>query len=119
MTHMRQEGRATAALVLAAFMFGSTFLVVQDATEDASVLAFLAVRFLFGSALLWPLARRRPAGEQGRTHRLAAGLCLLAGFVLQTVGLRYTTSSTSAFITYLLVVFVPLITSVLGRAWPA
>ena len=114
----KQDGRATAALVLAAFLFGSTFLVVQDATDEASVLAFLAVRFLFAAALLWPLARRRTPGEQEIRHGLAAGSCLLAGFVLQTAGLRYTTSSTSAFITYLLVVFVPVITSLLSRKWP-
>lgn len=118
MTQIREENRATAALVIAAFMFGSTFLVVQDATEEASVFAFLAVRFLCGSALLWPIARRRPAGEHEISHGVTAGSCLLVGFILQTVGLRYTTSSTSAFITYLLVVFVPLLTSLLGRAWP-
>lgn len=99
-------------------MFGSTFLVVQDATKKASILAFLATRFLFGAALLWPIARRRPRSEHEISHGLAAGSCLLAGFILQTAGLRYTTSSTSAFITYLLVVFVPLIMSFLGRVWP-
>ena len=85
---MQEDGRATAALVLAAFLFGSTFLVVQDATDQASVLAFLAVRFLFAAALLWPLARRRPPGQHEIRHGLAAGSCLLAGFVLQTVGLQ-------------------------------
>ena len=118
MTRIRGDDRATAALVTAAFMFGSTFLVVQDATDKASVFAFLAVRFLFGSALLWPLARRRPAGVHEIRHGLGAGSCLLVGFVLQTVGLRYTTSSTSAFITYLLVVLVPVMTSLLDRTWP-
>ena len=48
MTQIRGEGspaqpdtqnRATAALVVAAFLFGSTFLVVQDAIDRASVLA--------------------------------------------------------------------------------
>ncbi len=119
MTQIHEEDRATAALVVAAFMFGSTFLVVQDATEQASIYAFLAVRFLVGAALLWPLARRRSPGDREISHGLAAGSCLLVGFVLQTAGLRYTSSSTSAFITYLLVVLVPLITALLGRAWPA
>jgi drug/metabolite transporter (DMT)-like permease len=40
----------------------------------------------------------------------------LLGYVLQTVGLQYTAAATSAFITYLLVVFVPLLAFVLlGR----
>ncbi|MDQ6696114.1 MAG: DMT family transporter [Actinomycetota bacterium] len=116
---MKPDNRATAALVVAAFMFGSTFLVVQDATEKASVFAFLAVRFLCGSAILWPIARSRPAAAHEIGHGVAAGSCLLVGFVLQTVGLRSTSSSTSAFITYLLVVLVPLITSLIDRTWPA
>ncbi len=119
MVAARTENRATAALIVAAFMFGSTFLVVQDAIEQASVLAFLAARFLLGAALLWPIGRRRPSSPHEVRHGLAAGSCLLVGFLLQTAGLRYTTSSTSAFITYLLVVFVPLITSILRRSWPA
>jgi drug/metabolite transporter (DMT)-like permease len=111
-------GRATAALVVAAFLFGSTFLVVQDAIEQAPVMSFLAVRFLIGAALLWPVARRRPRTPNELRHGLLAGACLLTGFVLQTVGLQYTSSSTSAFITYLLVVFVPLASSVVERSWP-
>ncbi len=49
-------------------------------------------------------------------HGVIAGGALLAGYVLQTVGLQYTTPATSAFITYLLVVFVPLLSfAALGR----
>ncbi len=103
------RARGVAALVLAGVLFGSTFLVVQEAIERAAVAPFLAVRFAVGAAVLWPLARRRPASEGEVGHGVIAGLCLLAGFVLQTTGLRYTTSATSAFITYLLVVAVPLI----------
>ena len=45
-----------------------------------------------------------------------AGAALLLGYVLQTTGLQYTSSATSAFITYLLVVFVPVLGFVLlGR----
>src|SRR4030095_12564082 len=55
------------------------------------------------------LGRRRPATPRELRHGVVAGVALLAGYVLQTVGLQYTTPSTSAFITYLLVAFVPLI----------
>jgi len=106
------------ALALAGVLFGTTFLVVQDAVEEASVFSFLSVRFLMGAGVLWLVARRRPAvkGEVG--HGVIAGLSLLAGFVLQTEGLRYTTSATSAFLTYLLVVIVPLIQAVRTRRPP-
>ena len=103
------RARGRAVLALAGFLFGSTFLVVQAAVDRAAVLPFLAVRFLIGTAVLWPLARRRPATAREARHGVLAGLTLLAGFLLQTTGLRTTTSATSAFITYLLVVIVPLI----------
>ena len=71
---------------------------------------FLAVRFLDRRA---PPSPRSPAGDRGRRARCAtaslAGMALLVGYVLQTVGLQYTGSATSAFITYLLVVFVPML----------
>jgi drug/metabolite transporter (DMT)-like permease len=101
--------RADLALVVAAFFFGTTFLVVQDAVEDADPLPFLAVRFLIAGAVLALLGRGRVATPLEMRHGFAAGALLFVGYVLQTVGLQYTSPSTSAFITYLLVVFVPLI----------
>ena len=105
--------------MVAGFLFGSTFLVVEHAIERAEVMPFLAVRFLIAAAVLAPLAFRRPASVGEIRSGIIAGLCLLAGFVLQTVGLRDTTPAASAFITYLLVVIVPLIVAVRTRRWPA
>lgn len=106
------------ALALAGFLFGSTFLVVQDAVERAAVFPFLSARFLLAAAVLWPIARRRPASTGELRHGVLAGSSLLAGYVLQTEGLRYTTSATSAFITYLLVVLVPLLHAARTRQSP-
>ena len=110
--------RADAALVLSAFFFGTTFLVVQDAVAEADPIPFLAARFLIGGAVLALLARGRPASPRELRHGVAAGAALLVGYVLQTIGLQYTSPSTSAFITYLLVVFVPIITFVALRRPP-
>lgn len=118
---MRARGRwdtkrGDLALVGAAICFGATFLVVQDAIEQVEPIPFLAVRFGIGAAALWPLARRRPATPGELRHGALAGVALLVGYVFQTVGLQYTGSATSAFITYLLVVFVPVIGfAALGR----
>ena len=120
---MRRGGwAASLALVAAAVLFGSTFLVVQDAVESAEPLPFLTVRFAIGTAALAPLALRRGTADLRRPGLLSAGVgagcALTAGYVLQTVGLQYTTSSVSAFLTYLLVVFVPLIVAVRSRRLP-
>jgi drug/metabolite transporter (DMT)-like permease len=105
----RAHRRADLALVLAAFAFGTTFIVVQDAVEGADPTGFLAARFLLGGAVLAVVARRRRRrAPHELRHGIAAGLALTVGYISQTVGLQYTTAATSAFLTYMLVVVVPL-----------
>ncbi|HEY8548034.1 MAG TPA: DMT family transporter [Acidimicrobiales bacterium] len=120
--------RADGALVGAAFLFGTTFVVVKDAVAEVDPLPFLAVRFSIGAAAL-ALASRLglsapapvPSGAGDAPapgivrHGVVAGLALWAGYVLQTVGLQYTDPSTSAFLTYMLVVVVPLLNLVFLR----
>jgi drug/metabolite transporter (DMT)-like permease len=106
------------ALVVAAVCFGSTFLVVQGAIERVEPIPFLAARFLVAAAVLWPLARSRPSSAGELRDGILAGGALVVGYVLQTVGLQYTGSATSAFITYLLVVFVPLLALLILRRRP-
>lgn len=119
-TGRRATLRADLALAGAAFLFGTTFLVVQDAVEGGGAIPFLVVRFAIGALVLLPLARRRtrPAAGFGRAVTVLGAL-LAAGYVLQTVGLQHTTSSVSAFITYLLVVIVPFLSALVLRRPPS
>lgn len=110
--------RADLALAGAAFLFGSTFLVMQDAVEDVEPVPFITARFAIGALVLLPLALRARPSPGLLRHGAVAGVALAAGYVFQTVGLQYTTSSVSAFLTYLLVVFVPLLSAVLLRRPP-
>lgn len=98
-----------------ALLFGSTFLVMKQTVAKVEPLTFLALRFGFAALVLWPLARRRPRTPGELRHGLLAGVSLLCGYVLQVMGLRHTTSSRSAFITYLLIVLVPVMEAVLLR----
>jgi len=91
---------------------------MQDAVEDVEPIPFIAVRFAIGALVLAPLALARPRTSGALRWGVAAGAALGAGYVLQTTGLQYTTSSVSAFLTYLLVVFVPLLSAVLLRRPP-
>lgn len=109
--------KAHLAVIAAAVLFGSTFVVVKDAVADAGPIPFLAIRFLAGAVVLAPFTRDRRAPGLGRAG-LWCGLALLAGYVLQTVGLQYTSSSVSAFLTYLLVVMVPVIAAAALRKVP-
>lgn len=110
--------RAHLAVVLAAISFGSTFIPVQDAIRRVGPVPFLGFRFLTGTVLLGAFLIRVGGWDRLRQPEivrggLAAGVPLVIGYILQTVGLRYTSTPVSAFITYLLVVFVP----VLGALW--
>lgn len=110
--------RAHLAVVGAAILFGTTFFVVKDAIADVQPVPFLAVRFLIGAAVLWPFARRRPRQPGIGRAGVVCGLALAAGYAFQTIGLQYTTGSVSAFITYLLVVIVPVLSAIVLRRRP-
>jgi drug/metabolite transporter (DMT)-like permease len=80
---------------------------------------FLAVRFLIGAAVAWAFAARRPADEPGLARAgILCGVVLCAGYIFQTVGLQYISGSVSAFITYLLVLIVPLLSAAVLRRPP-
>ena len=106
-------------MVGAAVLFGSTFVPVQDAIRHAGTVPFLAVRFLFGAGVLGAVAARRAVWSRAVVVAgVRCGVPLLAGYVLQTAGLRFTTTPVSAFVTYLLVVMVPLLEAALLRRAP-
>lgn len=106
------------ALAGAATLFGSTFLVMQDAVDDVEPVPFLVARFAIATVVLLPLLRSRPTTPGVLRHGIWAGAALAVGYVFQTVGLQYTTTSVSAFLTYLLVVIVPLLSAVVLRRPP-
>jgi len=112
-------GRGRLAVVAAAFVFGSTFVIVQDAVEDLTPAAFLAFRFAVAAVVLVPLVSRDrppPNPEPGAGGLPVAGVLsgavLAAGYLFQTAGLQFTTATNSAFITGLLVAFTPLLAAV-------
>jgi len=114
---------AEGALVLAAFLFGVTFLLVQDAIEDITPTGYVTLRFVVGAVVLAPFAcsMARRSHEPRRLLWRAgsiAGVLLFAGYLTQTVGLQYTESSTSAFITGLYAIFTPIVEAIVRRALP-
>jgi drug/metabolite transporter (DMT)-like permease len=116
---MTERTRADLVLALIAAIWGSTFVIVKGAIEDSSVLLFLALRFTLAAAALALMFRTRL--EWGRATALGgslAGLVLIAGYILQTEGLRFTTASKSGFLTGLYIVLVPLLSAAVYRNVP-
>ena len=112
---------ADITLLLIAFIWGSTFLIVQQAIASLPPNTFNAVRFTVAALfLLLILAIKSPQQhKEWRRPLLKAGIILgfwlCLGYALQTVGLLYTTPSKAGFITGLSVVLVPLFSFMLMR----
>src|SRR5271166_3160740 len=108
--------RAYLLMLFVVAVWGSTFVVVKGALEDATPAAFNLVRMTLAFAAMAIVYRRYWQGIQRWQVGAGAvvGLCLAAGYQFQTTGLARTTPSKSAFITGLLVVIVPLLSSIPG-----
>lgn len=100
---------ADLALLVLTLLWGTTFHFVGAVLEVTSPGVFLVARFGTAAAVLGAvaLARRDRIGPRFGTHASLLGLFMLAGFVLQTMGLRYTTPARSGFLTGLSVLIVP------------
>ncbi len=112
--------RAELILLSITLIWGGTFAVVKYALNDASPLTFLAIRF-GAASLIFPLVYRKNYFAMDRGTLLGGlvlGFLLMIGFAFQTVGLKYTTASKSAFITGLLVAFTPIAQAAIERRMP-
>jgi drug/metabolite transporter (DMT)-like permease len=114
---MSKRLEADLLLILCTVVWGATFVLVKGALADASVFAFILVRFAL-AALALGLVSPRALGRLRRAELLAGALIgcfMFAGYALQTVGLNRTTPSKAAFITGSSVIMVPLVQAALGR----
>ena len=115
----RSPWRADLALAFNTLVWGSTFVLVKRALDDASALLFVALRFSLATLTLAWVFRRRPIFARGPALGGAlAGVCLFGGYAFQTVGLKLTTASKAAFLTGLAVVLVPLLSSLVYKVYP-
>src|SRR6476469_335995 len=107
------------ALLLTTLIWGATFPATKAVLEQIPPLSFLVLRFLTGALCAWAVLAmmgvRLHRDRQTLKRSAIATIWLFCGYVLQTVGLQYTSASNSAFITALYVIFVPLF---LGRFQP-
>ena len=108
------RARAYILMTLVVAVWGSTFVLIKGALADSTPAVFNFIRMTLAFALLG-IAYHRSWRTIRRSHIAAGalvGLCLAAGYQFQTIGLVRTTPSKSAFITGLVVVLVPLFSTV-------
>lgn len=110
------------ALILTTLIWGATFPATKAALAQIPPFSFMFLRFLLGAVLAVGVylavgGRLRLDRDLLRMSGIAT-IFLFLGYVTQTVGLRYTTASNSAFITVLYVIFVPMfLRRFQGRTW--
>jgi drug/metabolite transporter (DMT)-like permease len=101
-------------------IWGGTFPIVKMTMEYVSPVLLVAIRFSVATLILLLFFRKSifplPKGAVSKGSVLA--LFLFLGFVAQNIGLTVTTASKSAFITGLMVLFVPLLQFVIERKPP-
>ena len=97
------------ALLTAAVIWGSSFIVMKDTLDNIPVYQLLAIRFTIAGVLLGILFRKRlmQAGRRIIPHGALCGVLLLSAYASQTFGLMTTSPGTNAFLTAVYCVLVP------------
>lgn len=120
----------TIELLIATFIWGSTFVAQSAGMDYVGPFTFLFVRFIIGAVVLLPLiAVRNAAAKRSAAYRptaapdkkklivggIVCGCFLFVAAALQQFGIIYTTVGKAGFITTLYVIFVPLFGLFLGK----
>ncbi|ARO17529.1 EamA/RhaT family transporter [Bacillus anthracis] len=112
---VKKDWIAPLALLFVSFIWGATFVVVQNAMSFVGPFTFNGIRFLFAGIILlfvqmiFSKKTSKQDIKQSSLAGLTVGFFLCVGYVLQTFGLLYTTSSKAGFLTGLSIVMVPIL----------
>lgn len=117
---MTAKGRAEWFLFATTFIWGGTFVIIKEGLADLSPLLMVSIRFSLATLLLLPFCMKIlfRADRKAILWGGLLGLLIFAGFLLQTLGLKETTTSKSAFITTMMVIFTPLFQFILSSRRP-
>jgi drug/metabolite transporter (DMT)-like permease len=109
---MPQRTQAYLLLLATVMVWGATFTLVKSALADVSPLLFNLLRMALATFALAAINRRhlRTVNRANLKAGATAGIFLAIGYQFQTLGLARTEAAKSAFITGLVVVFVPALT---------
>ena len=111
---------ATLLLIIGTFFWGATFVLVKDSILSIDLYSFLFWRFLISSLFIVPVFIKKIANIKSKEiiFGVLLGFILALGYIFQTIGLRFSTPSKTAFITGLSVVIVPVLSSVKMKKVP-
>lgn len=103
--------KAELILFFITFIWAGTFVIIKPALNFISPLLFVTIRFFIAALVLTLIYHKNLLKIPKATFRMGTilGIFLFIGFVVQTIGLKYTTATKSALITGTFVVFTPLL----------
>ncbi|AZU63084.1 DMT family transporter [Neobacillus mesonae] len=122
---MKKPFIADISLLFVTLVWGMTFVLVQNAIDFLAPFAFNGIRFFSAAILLFLCLIIFERGQLKKLNvKVAAsgffiGFWLFLGYVTQTIGLLYTTTSKAGFITGLSVVLVPLFSMFILKQFPS
>ncbi|MFP4456690.1 MAG: DMT family transporter [Clostridia bacterium] len=112
--------QADLSLLFVAAIWGSTFVIVKQATTDMPPFTFLSIRFGIAAITLFLLKPKFATWKNKQLWKkgIFIGIFLFFGYAFQTFGLQYTSAAKTGFITGLYVIIVPLIVAIADKKLP-
>lgn len=117
---MNKEYLGIIGLLVVTMLWGGGFIASDIALLSLTPIQIITGRFLLATLvlLLLSLKKLKNISKAELKAGIILGICLFSAFLLQTIGLKYTTPSKNAFLTAINVVFVPLIVFIALRKKP-
>lgn len=105
----RREWIADGILTLTALIWGTGFVVMKNTLSSVPPAAIIAIRYGIATLLAAVLFRRHLKGiaRADVARGALVGLLLALAYIVQTIGLAYTTAGKNAFLTTVYVLLVP------------
>ncbi len=105
----KRELAADAILVLTAMIWGTGFVVMKNTLDSVPPAAIIAIRYAIASVLTAIMFRKHMKGltRADVARGAATGVLLSLAYIIQTIGLQYTTAGKNAFLTTVYVLLVP------------
>ncbi len=117
---MKRKGIGQFMLIMAALIWGSSFVVMKDAVSNLPTPMLLCIRFTLGTLFMILLFFKqiKTICLKDLKGGLLAGIALYLAYTVQTIGLTMTTPGKNAFLTAVYCAIVPFLVWLLERKKP-
>jgi len=115
-----QKYKGELILLLITLFWSATFVIVKESLANISSMLFVGFRFLIAGLILLPIVIRKKIRWEGVNLKLpiVLGILLFLGFATQTIGLRFTSATKSAFLTGSAVIIIPILQTIIEKRKP-